>query len=172
MTLPVLGVAGWSGSGKTTLLERLIPVLTARGIRVGVLKQTHHDFDIDRPGKDSDRLRRAGAVQTLVASPHRIAWIREVHPPTPPDLAALLAHFDPAELDLVLVEGFKHGALPRLLVHRAATGKPLPENDGHWIAVVSDDCPDLGLPCFAPDAVEAIAEFLVNTLPIRKENAP
>jgi len=61
MTPPVLGIAGWSGSGKTTLLERLIPALARRGVRVGVIKQTHHDFELDRPGKDSHRLRQAGA---------------------------------------------------------------------------------------------------------------
>jgi len=172
MKIPALGVAGWSGSGKTTLLERLIPELSARGLRVGVLKQTHHDFAIDRPGKDSDRLRRAGAVQTLIASANRIAWIREIDPPRPPKLEHLLERFEATGLDLILVEGFKHGPLPRLLVHRAATGKPLPEPDGHWIAVVSETCPELGLPCFDPEAIAEIADFLVTHLQLRKEPNP
>ena len=165
----VLGIAGWSGSGKTTLLERLIPALRRHGVRVGVIKQTHHDFELDRPGKDSHRLRQAGAVQTLIASPARIAWIRERQPPQPPTLEELLAHFDAGDIDLILVEGFKHGALPRLLVHRRATGKPLPEQDAHWIGIVSDECPQLGLPCFSPDAIEAITDFILSRFPIARE---
>lgn len=110
--LPLLGFVAWSGTGKTTLLERLIPRLVARGLRLGVLKHTHHAFDMDQPGKDSHRLRQAGATQVMAASDRRHALIRET-PEGEPPFEALLARFDWDRLDLLLVEGFKHHHFPR-----------------------------------------------------------
>ena len=69
--IPLLAFAAWSGTGKTTLLKKLIPALCARGIRPGLIKHTHHDMDVDKPGKDSYELRKAGAAQTIVASQQR-----------------------------------------------------------------------------------------------------
>ena len=101
--MKVFGIAGYSGSGKTTLIERVLPQLAARDLRVAVIKHTHHDFDIDRPGKDSWRAREAGASAVLLSSDHRTAVLTE-HRDSPPSLADLLAKLPPC--DLVLVEGY------------------------------------------------------------------
>jgi len=155
--LPLLGFVAWSGTGKTTLLERLIPLLGQRGLRLGVLKHTHHDFDIDQPGKDSHRLRQAGAVQVMAASGLRHALIRET-PEGEPSLAALLARFDASALDLLLVEGFKHHHFPKVELYRAAIGRPLLfPDDPDIIALVSDTPQASPLPRFGFDELEAIA---------------
>ncbi len=104
---PLLAIAAWSGTGKTTLLKRLIPELCVRGLRPGLIKHTHHDMDVDKPGKDSYELRKAGAAQTIVASEQRWALMTET-PETPElDLTWLVSRMDASKLDLVLVEGFK-----------------------------------------------------------------
>ncbi len=165
--LPVLGFAAYSGTGKTTLLTRLIPRLRDAGHRLGVVKFTHHDVELDHPGKDSYRLREAGAAQLLIASPWR--WIRfEDHPePREPRLRDAVAQLSPERLDLVLVEGFKHEAFPKIELHRTATGRPLlyPE-DPDVIAVASDE--PLSLPPRVAgldlDDIPAIAEFIGSWL--------
>lgn len=102
---PLLAIAAWSGTGKTTLLKRLIPELCVRGLRPGLIKHTHHDMDVDKPGKDSYELRKAGAAQTIVASEQRWALMTET-PETPElDLTWLVSRMDASKLDLVLVEG-------------------------------------------------------------------
>jgi molybdopterin-guanine dinucleotide biosynthesis protein B len=123
---PLLGLAAWSGTGKTTLLSALIPLLKARGMHIAALKHTHHSVEFDQPGKDSHTLRQAGAEQVLVASASCSMLIRQ--PPTPaqePNLQQLLTQLDHEHLDLILVEGFKHEAIPRIELHRSAVGKPL-----------------------------------------------
>lgn len=163
--LPLLGFVAWSGTGKTTLLERLIPLLGQRGLRLGVLKHTHHDFDIDQPGKDSHRLRQAGAVQVMAASSLRHALIRET-PEGEPSLAALLARFDASALDLLLVEGFKHHHFPKVELYRADIGRPLLfPDDPDIIALVSDTPQASPLPRFGFDELEAIADFVCTWLP-------
>lgn len=110
---------GTSGSGKTTLLRQLIPLLRAQGLAIGLIKTTHHDFEIDIPGKDSYELRKAGATQVLLASRHRMALIAEQSPAAAePDLQYLLSRLDTTSLDLVLIEGMKHAAIPKIEVHR------------------------------------------------------
>ena len=137
--VPLLGFAAFSGTGKTTLLEQLIPLLRQRGLRIAVVKHAHHAFDIDHPGKDSYRLRHAGADQTLVASGQRWALITETHRDGDPVLSELLAQLDQERLDLIVVEGFKHEAFPRIELHRGALNKPLLyPDDSHIIAVASD----------------------------------
>ncbi|KAA6187810.1 molybdopterin-guanine dinucleotide biosynthesis protein B [Thiohalocapsa marina] len=138
--VPLLGFAAFSGTGKTTLLEQLLPLLTAAGLRVGVVKHAHHQFDIDQPGKDSYRLRKAGASQMVVASGRRIAWIAErTSPAEEPRLADALAALDTAALDLVLIEGFKHEPYPKIELHRPSLGKPLLHpTDPSIIAIASD----------------------------------
>ncbi len=174
-TLPLLGVAAWSGTGKTTLLEQLIPLLVDRGLRIGVLKHAHHDFDIDQPGKDSYRLRKAGAQQMMVASRRRHARITETtHGETElaeADFRQLLASFDQTELDLLLVEGFKHEHFPKIELHRAEIGKPLlfPE-DSDIIALASDQPQQSGeqqqtsLPRLDINDLAAIADFVCRWL--------
>ena len=111
--LPVLGFAAWSGTGKTTLLKQLIPMLCDSGLRIGMVKHAHHDFDIDIPGKDSYELRKAGARQMLVASSHRTALITEKSQPEEPGLKDVISRLDQDELGLILVEGFGTRHSPR-----------------------------------------------------------
>jgi molybdopterin-guanine dinucleotide biosynthesis protein B len=134
--LHVLGIVGWSGSGKTTLLTALIPLLRARGLSVSTVKHAHHGFDMDRPGKDSYRHRAAGAHEVLVATAQRWALLHEVDGPEP-DLPALLSRLAP--VDLVLVEGFKTHAFPKLEVHRPALGKPPIWPDWSGVVAVATD---------------------------------
>ena len=116
--IPVVAISAWSGTGKTTLLKKLIPVLCARGLRPGLIKHSHHNMDIDTPGKDSYELRKAGAAQTMVASPQRWALMTETPDEAPLNLAYLVSRMDHSTLDLVLVEGFKHEAVPKILLDR------------------------------------------------------
>lgn len=162
--LPLLGFAAYSGTGKTTLLRQLIPILRKRGLRPALVKHSHHDFDIDVPGKDSHALRLAGADQVLVASRHRRALIIETPEQTDdPPLAELVRLIDPARADLVLVEGFRHEAFPKIELHRPSLGKPLlfPQ-DPHIIAVACDGpLPvETRLPVLDLNDPEAIAGFV------------
>ena len=119
--MKVLGIVGWSGSGKTTLLTALLPRLRVAGLVVSTVKHAHGGFDMDRPGKDTYRHREAGAHEVLVVGGARWALLHEVTG-AEPALPELLARMDP--VDLVLVEGFKTHAFPKLEVHRPALGKP------------------------------------------------
>ncbi len=124
--LPLIGFCAFSGTGKTTLLTRLLPELRQQGLHIAVIKHAHHQFDIDRPGKDSHELRKAGATEMLVASRRRMALVTEFDGDRPePTLEELLTALDPSRLDLVLVEGFKTAAIPKIELHRPALGKPL-----------------------------------------------
>ncbi len=105
-SVPLLGFAAFSGTGKTTLIEAILPKLVERGLRVAVIKHAHHDFDIDQQGKDSYRLRKAGATQMLISSRYRRALITET-PTTEATLPHLIRQLDQSQLDLILVEGFK-----------------------------------------------------------------
>lgn len=142
----LLGVIGWSGSGKTTLLETLVRQLAADGLRINVVKHSHHDVMLEPPHKDSARLRTAGAAQVMIASPFRVAVIRELRGEPEPTLAEQLALLEPA--DLTLVEGYKWESIPKLEVQRPSLGHPpLYPNDPHIVAVASDAPPPDDLPC-------------------------
>ncbi|HEY3532094.1 MAG TPA: molybdopterin-guanine dinucleotide biosynthesis protein B [Casimicrobiaceae bacterium] len=159
----VFGFAGWSGTGKTTLVEALIPRLVARGMRVSLVKHAHHDFEIDQPGKDSYRHRMAGCDEVLVTSARRYALIGELRGAPELSLADALARLSPC--DLVLVEGFKRAAIPKLEVWREALGKPrLALGDANIVAVASDTLAGMpeGLPVFDLHDVDAIATFVVQ----------
>ena len=138
--LPVLGFCGFSGAGKTTLLTKLIPALKAQGIRASVIKHAHHAFDIDQPGKDSYKLRQAGSAQMLIASNQRWALMTETSTmEREPDLKYLLTKIDSDLADIVLVEGFKHEAIPKIEVYRVALNQPLlAAGDPNIIAIASD----------------------------------
>jgi molybdopterin-guanine dinucleotide biosynthesis protein B len=134
---PVLGVIGRSGSGKTTLLEFVVKEMAARGLRVNLVKHSHHDLELEPPQKDSARLRLAGAAEVLVASPYRYAIVHELRGAPEPSLAQQLSRMGPA--DLTLVEGFKTDPIAKLEVFRPAVGQaPLYPHDLHVIAVASD----------------------------------
>lgn len=163
--IPVIGFAAWSGTGKTTLLRRLIPWFTARGLRVGLIKASHHDFEIDHPGKDSYELRKAGASQVLIASPHRTALIVEHAHPAEPELSDLLARLDTDRLDLVLVEGMRHAALPKIELHRPALGRPLLFPDDPRIIAIASDAPldrPAPIPVLDLNDIAAIGEFILR----------
>ncbi len=161
--MKVFGIAGYSGAGKTTLLEQLIPCFTRRGLRVSVIKHTHHAFDLDRPGKDSFRHRQAGAGEVLLAGGARWALMHELRDEQEPALGDLLAHLSPC--DLVLVEGFKHEAIPKLEVHRAAFDRPaLFPDRPDIVALASDTVPRTALPVLPLDRPEAIADFILTYL--------
>lgn len=161
---PVLAIAAWSGTGKTTLLKKLIPALCARGIRPGLIKHTHHNMVVDKPGKDSYELRKAGAAQTMVASRERWALMTETPDEAPLDLAYLVSRMDHSTLDLVLVEGFKHEAVAKILLFRNDAGHDVSELtlDEHVIAVASDVALDVEVPVLDLNDEDRIAEFIVG----------
>ena len=163
---PVLGFAAYSGTGKTTLLKQLIPLLAAREVRVGVIKHAHHNFDIDKPGKDSFELRKAGARQMLVASARRWALMTENDSAGDPQLDDLVKRLDLDRIDMVLVEGFKHLSFPRIELHRPSLGHPLLyTEDNSIIAVASDASIDSGdLPLLDLNDATAVTDFILSWL--------
>ncbi len=135
LTLPILGFAAFSGTGKTTLLERVIPLLTYTGLRIGLIKASHHIIEPDKPGKDSYRLRHAGCLQTVLSTPTRSICITEqAH--CDPVLAEQLALLDHSRLDLILVEGFRDANIPKVELHRVEFERPyLYPEDNNIIAL-------------------------------------
>lgn len=160
--MKVFGFAGMSGSGKTTLIEQLIPRLVMEGLRVSVIKHAHHDFDIDRPGKDSWRHREAGASEVMITAGHRWVLMHELRRGEPePELPAHLERLSPC--DLVLVEGFKRQPIPKLEIHRSAAGKPLLHpDDAHIVAIATDEILQTALPQFGLEDYDAIAAFIME----------
>jgi molybdopterin-guanine dinucleotide biosynthesis protein B len=168
--MKVLGIVGWSGSGKTTLLTAILPLLRRVGLRVSTIKHTHHDFDMDRPGKDSFRHREAGAHEVLIASGSRWALLHEVQGPEP-SLPELLTKLDP--VDFVLVEGYKTHPFPKLEVHRPLLGKPaLWANMPDIIAVASDSDVDIGQRAMLPlNEPETVAKWIVRWISRTRGNS-
>ena len=158
----IIGLAGWSGSGKTTLITKLIPRLIARGVSVSTLKHAHHGFDLDQPGKDSFFHRAAGATEVVISSAKRWAILHELREEAEWDLGALVAKMSP--VDLVLVEGFKRDAFPKLEIHRAANRKPLIHpQDPHVVGLATDVAlPGVKIPVIDLNNVELIGDFLLK----------
>ena len=164
--VPILGFSAWSGTGKTTLLRQLIPALARRGNRVSVIKHAHHHFDLDFPGKDSYELRKAGATQTVICTTTRLAMITELErPEDEPGLWQIIDAMDTAQVDLVLVEGYKEISFPKIELHRAEVGKPLlyPDDDA-IIALACDGAPpaDIRIPVLDINDIDAIASFVCD----------
>lgn len=159
----VFGVSGYSGSGKTTLIEQLIPRFVEAGLKVALIKHAHHDFDIDKPGKDSYRHREAGAVEVLITSDRRWALMHELRGEPEPGLEQQLRRLSPC--DLVLVEGYKRAAIPKLEIYRSALGQPLlhPE-DANVVAVAADGPLETPLPVLDLNQPARIAEFIIRYL--------
>ena len=159
----VFGFAGWSGSGKTTLIEALVPRLRARGLRVSLVKHAHHDFDVDQPGKDSHRHRMAGCSEVLVTSSVRWALMHELRGEPELALGGAIARLSPC--DLVLVEGFKRAAIPKLEIWRQSLGKPvLHAGDPNIVGIATDAPASLStpLPAFPLSDPGAIATFVAD----------
>lgn len=161
--MKVFGLTGPSGSGKTTVIENIIPLFAAMGLSVSVIKHTHHNFDVDRPGKDSWRQRKAGAKEVLLTSDMRWVLMHELRDEAEPELPDQLAHL--AACDLVLVEGFKRQPIPKLEVYRLANntapGYPM---DARIVALATDSKPETTLPTFALEDYPGIADFIVRHL--------
>ncbi|MEH6463837.1 MAG: bifunctional molybdopterin-guanine dinucleotide biosynthesis adaptor protein MobB/molybdopterin molybdotransferase MoeA [Shewanella psychromarinicola] len=163
LPIPVLGFCAYSGTGKTTLLKQLIPLLNQRGLRLAVIKHAHHNFDVDIPGKDSFEMRKAGARQVLVASHVRWALMTEDLVDDDPQLQHLLSQIDADKVDIVLVEGFKKLALPKIELHRAAHHKPLIHiHDDNIVAIAccDDTTVDDSLTRLDLNNVAQIADFV------------
>jgi molybdopterin-guanine dinucleotide biosynthesis protein B len=163
--MKVVGFAGYSGSGKTMLVEQLIPVLKLRGLRVSVVKHAHHKFDIDHPGKDSFRHREAGAFEVVIASDRRMALIREFEREADLSVHHLIAELY-ADIDWVLVEGFKSSDILKIEVWRAELGKPIMYSDDDFIAAVATDVPaalpvPTGLDILDLNSPDAIVDWLL-----------
>lgn len=161
----VLGIAGFSGAGKTTLVTKLIPVLTQRGVTVSTIKHAHHAFDVDTPGKDSYEHRHSGATEVLVSSANRWALMHENRGAPEPTLDALLDRLSP--VDLVLVEGWKHGDHKKLEVYRPSIGKPLLAREDPNVLAVATDAKELAgisVPLIDIDDMDAIANFIETNI--------
>ena len=164
---PVLGFAAFSGTGKTTLLKQLIPLLKNSGINIGVIKHTHHDIELDQPGKDSYELRHAGAYQTLLAGPGRWSLMTEIPEQKEPVLAEMLQQLDQKKLDLILVEGFRDEAIPKIELHRSILDKPfIFRDDKNIIAIACDDPASIktSLPVLDINKPAEIADFILQWL--------
>lgn len=135
----VLGITGSSGSGKTTLIEQLLPMLTRQGYRINAIKNSHHAVELEPKGKDSARMRMAGAAEVLLSCPYRYMLVRELHHEAPPNLDELISRMTPA--DLTLVEGFREEKIPRLEVFRPGLGKKAMYHDDAQIVAVASDMP-------------------------------
>ena len=159
--MKVFGIAGHSGMGKTTLLERLVPEFTARGLVVSLIKHSHKNIDVDRPGKDSYRLRESGCKEVLLLGNDRWALMHELRGASEPPLEYLIGRLQ--HCDLVLIEGFKGGGFPKLEVWRAEFGKPTLWPDWPGIlAVASDaDLPTPGLTRLDLSDAPSIADFVL-----------
>ena len=162
-TAPViLEVVGYSGAGKTTLIEKLIPALRKRGIRLAVIKHTSHHHELDQPGKDSHRLRKAGAEAVLVSSPKMVAMFRDLECEWP--IKQLLKPL-PRNIDLVIAEGFRYSEYPCIEVYRRGVSPDLKcRSHQNLLAVVGDDPGAFAVPRFNRDDVRAITEFLLQKL--------
>jgi molybdopterin-guanine dinucleotide biosynthesis protein B len=156
----VFGLAGWSGAGKTTLLSKLIPALTAQGVRVSTLKHAHHEFDLDTPGKDSWVHRQSGATEVAIVSANRYAIMHELRGAPEPAIEDLLPRLTP--VDLLLIEGFKRHKHDKLEIHRPALGKALlAAADPYIVAVASDaEIAGLAVPLLDLNDIAAIAAFV------------
>lgn len=161
--MKVFGVTGWKNNGKTGLVERLVAEFTGRGVAVSTIKHAHHGFDVDQPGRDSHRHRVAGAREVVLASSRRVAVMQELRDSPEPALADLLARLQP--VDLVLIEGYKHAAHPKIEVHRAVAGTALIAPGDATIRAVASDTPlSIDRPVFGLDQTGAIADFITGEI--------
>ena len=168
MNAPRVAFVGRHNSGKTTLLLAVLPLLAASGLRVGYLKHAHAGFEIDRPEKDSYRARRTGVIQTIVTGGGQTAVIDDGDRDGEPGLEAVIARYARADLDLVVVEGFKAEPLPKIEVARAALSTELLcLNDRNLIATVADFAVRPDVTHFGLGDARAIADFVLARIGVR-----
>lgn len=170
MTAPIFGVVGWKNSGKTTLMANLIREFTARGFAVSVLKHAHEKFEVDHPGRDSFKMREAGARQVMLSSPRRFALMRELADTREMTFEELLPYA--GDCDLILVEGYKREAYPKIEIRRegAASREPLAAKFPDVVAIASDqpEREEDSLPTFSIDDIGPIADFIAALLGLRR----
>jgi molybdopterin-guanine dinucleotide biosynthesis adapter protein len=160
---PIVSIVGFSGSGKTTLLEKLIPELAGLGLRIGTIKHHVHGFEMDKPGKDTWRHKRAGAAVTIISSPRQIGMVMDVDHDQHPDELTYLLH----DVDIVLTEGYKQGDTPKIEIFREGLREhPVCRDDPRLIGLVTDTRVDLGVPRFALDDIKGLAAFLIDRFAI------
>ena len=163
--VPLMGFAAWSGTGKTTLLVNLLGIFTKLELRVGVIKHAHHTFEIDYPGKDSYELRKAGASQVLIGSRQRWALLVENRQGKDKPLEYHIRNLDLDNLDLILVEGFKPEAIPKIELHRPSLGHDLLYPDDDSIIAIATDAAlsvETALPLLDLNNAQQIAEFIIE----------
>jgi molybdopterin-guanine dinucleotide biosynthesis protein MobB len=165
MNPPVVSIVAKSGTGKTTLLEKLIAELKRRGYRVGAIKHDAHSFDIDREGKDSWRLTRAGADTMLITSPDKLALVKQYRSDQEPSLAESAAVYC-RDVDIVLTEGFKRSSMPKIEVHRRKRSDELlcrgEEHDPTLIAVASDSALEVDVPLYDINDAKGLCDLIVR----------
>lgn len=164
---PIVGFAAYSGTGKTTLLINLIPILKKRGKEVGVIKHAHHGFEIDHEGKDSYEIRKAGASQMLIGSKHRWAlMVEQDEEDNRTRLEEYVSHMDQDKLDLIMVEGFKPEAIPKIELHRPSLNQELIYKHNENVIAIATDAPlgqETKLPLLDLNNYEEIADFIIDT---------
>ncbi len=166
--VPIIGFAAYSGTGKTTLLINIIPLLKKRSLEVGVIKHAHHTFEIDQPGKDSYEIRKAGASQMLIGSKKR--WALMVEQNEEDQLTRLeeyIAQLDQNKLDLIMVEGFKPEAIPKIELHRPSLGHPLISTTDESVIAIASDAPlseKSELTILDLNNYESIVEYIINNI--------
>ncbi len=159
--MKIFGFAGWSGSGKATLGKAVIPALIERGLKVSTIKHTHHNFDIDRPGKDSFEHRTAGAYEVVITGAQRWALLHENRGESEPNIEEMLTRMSP--VDLVLIEGFKSYSHPKMEVYRPEVGKPLLcADDPSIVAIAATADLEVDIPKIDLDDVGAVADFVIE----------
>jgi len=167
--MKVFGLIGWSGSGKTTLMKKIIPEIVAQGIRVSTIKHTHHDFDIDKPGKDSFTHRQAGAYEVLITGGKRWAILHELRMNSEPTMDELIARLEP--VDLVLIEGFKGYGHDKLEVFRPTNGKKLMVGEDASVVAVATDEPleSISVPVLDLNNIRSVVKFIIQHCGLKTE---
>ena len=158
--MKVFGFTGFSGSGKTTLLEQMIPMFVQRGLRVSIIKHAHHNFDVDKPGKDSYRHREAGCSEVMLVSGKRWALMHELRDEAEPTLDEQIARMSPC--DLLLIEGYKNSSIPKIEIHRPDHVEDMLYPGHSVVAVASDVALVLDVPVLDLNSPQAIVDFVLD----------
>jgi len=167
-TIPLISIVGRSGTGKTTLVERLLGELKARGYRLATIKHDTHTFEIDQPGKDSWRHAQAGSDVVVIAGPDRLAIIRRLEREW--SLEEVAAQIE--DVDLIITEGYKRGAQPKIEVSRRERGRGLVSNVEELVAVATDEpYPELVVPQFRLDDAAGLADLIEKTFLHRAQSS-